>query len=265
MTEEKTKKRYFIAKVNNFPSFRQAVQTSQWACSDKTIPPQPRDILSEAFSHGKVVIIFSVSNCHGWHGYAEMLNSPGVTQTSEVTADLDVNLSETDISSGPQNKSISEYTVKTKVSNSSVETSTCNVFTKATSTSEKAFKFYYFDVIWRLNYLEFGEQCLHSKSTENFTCIEKPGGDKIPLNKCRNWQEVDSEVGEFVCQEMHKFYDSLCRKREEKVQRKTECQAEPFYKETSISTVKETWKKIVTQVEQNLGKVILACPFGSQR
>lgn len=263
MAEEKTKKRFFIAKVNNFPSFRRAVQTNQWACSDKTIPPQPRDILSEAFSHGKVVIIFSVSNCHGWHGYAEMLNSPGVLQSSEVTADLDVNVNETDISSDPQIESISGESVKTKKSDLSIKTGyTC---TEAKLTSEKGSKFYYFDVLWKLNYLEFGEQCLSSKSTENLTCIEKLGGNKIPLNKCRNWQEVDSEVGESVCREMHKFYDSLCKTREEKVQRKTECQTEPFYKETSILTVKETWKKIVNQVEQNLGKVILACPFGSQR
>ena len=34
-------------------------------------------VLEQAFRKGDVIFIFSVNNCHGWHGYAAMTSPPG--------------------------------------------------------------------------------------------------------------------------------------------------------------------------------------------
>ncbi|XP_045175397.2 uncharacterized protein LOC123536344 isoform X2 [Mercenaria mercenaria] len=289
MADEKVQKRYFIAKVNNFPSLRRAVQTSQWACAFRTTPPQPQDILTQAYTQGTVIIIFSVSNCHGWHGYAEMLNVPGeASKRTEGTAEASrkaqsscntskeiINADTTAQRAEDVNNYISEHSESISVSQDS-ESSQIDVNTGSESKIShpkfeyknlpgKSSEFLYFDINWKLNYQDFGEQCLNSKMTEDLYCIENLTGNKIQVNKCRNWQEVESEVGVVMCEKMQELYDNLCKKRDEKKLKEVECLAEPFYKETKVLTVQETWMKIVTQVEQELGKVLLACPFGSQR
>lgn len=251
MAEQNAKNLYFIAKVNNFPSLKQAVQSCQWACADRVSPPHPREILTQAFSQGKVYIIFSVSNCHGWHGYAEMLNVPGeVSKRSECTSQT--------LQKHKHNTTGNCESCKDEAKDLS------NITVHVPSLAAQPGKFHYFDIDWKLNFLDFGEVCLSSKMTEELICFENFSNNTISVNKCRNWQEVSAEVGEILCYKMQEMYDDLCKKRNEKRQN-AECHAEPFYKETKTLTVQETWMKIVSQVEKNLGKVILACPFGSQR
>jgi hypothetical protein len=267
MAEQKVKSRYFIAKVNSFPSLKQAVQSGQWACADRATPPHPRKILTQALSQGKVYIVFSVSNCHGWHGYAEMLNIPGeAAKRTEETVKISQNHKDVKTIKDSQNKSLSDSKESClTVANSFTNTDPSLLNCEDSNSVKKLPEFYYFDIDWRLNYLEFGELCLNSKMTEELKCIENPGGKTICVNKCRNWQEVSIEVGESLCGKMKDMYNDLCKKRDEKKKREAELHVEPFYKETKILTVQETWMKIVTQVERDLGKVLLACPFGSQR
>ena len=118
----------------------------------------------------------------------------------------------------------------------------------------------YFTIAWKVIYIrEFGERCLHSSETENFNDLSGS-----PVNKSRNWQELPVETGERLCYLMEWFYNSLCLKREEKLRTQLENVPVPFYN-TDNQSSNQTWTEIVKKVEQDLGKVILACPFGSQR
>lgn len=225
---------YFIAKCANFNSLKTCVSSEKWACRDRTQPPHPRDILSKAKRNGKVILIFSVNNCHGWHGYVEMLTSPdnqneAVETCEEIVEDAD----------SPQN-------IK-NVERTQPDTSTEN-------------QWRYFKVKWLKNFAEeFGEQCLSSKLTEDIMV------NNSPLNKSRNWQEIPKEVGAKLCSLIDTFYAELKEKQQQKLRREREQIPPPFYKSAENVSSDETWRTIVNQVEKNLGKVILACPFGSQR
>ena len=75
-------KRYFVAKSATLEALGRSFKTTVWAVSDRKNPPQPKEILCEAFdslkdNDGEVILIFSVNNCHGHHGYASMVNKPG--------------------------------------------------------------------------------------------------------------------------------------------------------------------------------------------
>ena len=106
---------------------------------------------------------------------------------------------------------------------------------------------------------EFGERCFPSSETENLT--DMTGS---PVNKWRNWQELLEETGSRLCCLMEDYYKDLCLKREDKLKKQLENVPAPFYK-TQTQSSTEIWGEIVKKVEQELGKVILACPFGSQR
>ncbi|XP_062596432.1 uncharacterized protein LOC134257867 [Saccostrea cucullata] len=229
---EATAVRYFIVKCANFASLKTCITSERWACRDRVSPPHPRQILSEALKNGKVIFIFSVNNCHGWHGYAEMLTPPN-NQNDEKTAQ--------EIKNG--------------------DTQESKEFSEQTETSENLINshWHYFKVKWKTHFTDhFGEQCLSSKLTEDIFV------DNAPLNQSRNWQEIPREVGSKLCFLIDSFYGELKEKREEKLQRERERIPPPFYNSEDVSS-EETWRTIVDKVETDLGKVILACPFGSQR
>ncbi|KAL4225396.1 hypothetical protein ACF0H5_016086 [Mactra antiquata] len=235
---------YFIAKVNSFPSLKQAIATSKWACANRHSSPQPVDILREAFKQGNVVIIFSVSNCHGWHGYAKMTSAPSVE-------DLSTSNTSDNKTIGSENNAGDSVPKRNLLDESGKQISTSQMY-------------YYFNIKWLVHFLDFGEQCLLSNQTEELYCSEPLTGNNIQVNKCRNWQKLSCDTGKRLCEMMNCFHKELCLKREQKHLFKV--QPQPFLKETAdCMTVVETWKKIVHQVENDLGKVILACPFGSQR
>ena len=70
---------YFIAKCIRMQSLKECQKTHSWACTDRADGPQPRSLLTDAFNKGQVILIFSVNNCHGWHGYATMKSIPGTS------------------------------------------------------------------------------------------------------------------------------------------------------------------------------------------
>lgn len=81
-----TKRRYFVAKCDNIDRLEAASRTCIWACCDRKTNPQPRDVLHSAMLDGDVILVFSVNNCHGWHGYAQMITSPnGSTSAASMT------------------------------------------------------------------------------------------------------------------------------------------------------------------------------------
>lgn len=222
---------YFVTKVDNFASLKKCVHTGKWACRDRSCAPQPRDFLADAFQREQVVVIFSVVNNHGWHGIAELRSSPN-----------------SDISKTDQN-------IGKNIGVTNAE--------HINSTERRGLTWYYFDVKWIMNFLEFGEQCLPSKFTEDLMCME--GDKEIQVNKCRNWQELNQSCGEKLCIQMNQYYDDLKLKQKEKEEKIKENIPKPFYEGEEAKSVTETWRSIVDKVEKELGKVILACPFGSQR
>ena len=67
---------YFIVKCRNIESLKKCYETGKWACRDRVAPPHPRCVLTGRLERQPVVLIFSVNNCHGWHGYCEMISFP---------------------------------------------------------------------------------------------------------------------------------------------------------------------------------------------
>lgn len=245
---EMTDAKYFIAKVNSFPSFKQAVSSGKWACTNRHSSPQPVNILSEAFKQGPVIIIFSVSNCHGWHGYARMSSLP---EAENVPAQLMSNFTDKSTTCDLKDNTSMQTDNKSYKEDDNVKPGPASQI------------YHYFNINWLVHFTEFGEQCLTSKKTEELFCIEQPTGMKIGINKSRNWQELDLVCGKQLCEMLDGLYVEMCKLRDEKQLSKS--LTKPFFEESSGCTTEKTWEKIVQQVENDLGKVILACPFGSQR
>ena len=319
--------RYFIVKCASIQALQRCADSGIWACRDRVTPPHPRTLLSAALQASRVILIYSVNNCHGWHGYAEMLDAPhldkaqgldlsidnntnhvqgqekprhcadernentdlesldlgqDVTQTvggtilncqeklsaSEATESID-NLKNTKEISECKENGITERhnSLKNEIVDKEIIENQTDPRTKlletTTDTQPTSNVWYHFRVKWQVCFIkEFGEQCLSSKLTENFKV-----SDTVFLNKTRNWQEIPADVGAKVCSLIDEFYQSLCEKRQLQAQKLLDKHADPFFKVEGEGTeqCEETWRSIVHKIEGELGQVILACPFGSQR
>lgn len=236
--EVKDKTRYFIAKCANIKSLQTCINNSRWACRDRvTSPIQPREVLSSAFQTSNVIIIFSVNNCHGWHGYVTMQSEPKIDVNSEEF-DEDSEKS-VDVAGGKEMLNTDNFKKDNDLS-----------------------PWFYFNLKWITEYSsQFGEQCLPFQKTGNFYCI-----DKTPLNKARNWHEIDKETGQELCKQMDDHFKKLKIKQEEKIKLHESRLPPPFMRPASnTENFIEIWSQLVKKVENELGTVLLACPFGSQR
>ena len=255
---------YFIAKVASIPALQRCAETSLWACRDRLNPPHPRTVLSEAFKKSTVILIFSVNNCHGWHGYAEMVGPPNSVGTHKSGGkETHCFGTEQAVERGVTESGDKVLNARLKPDETDCEVNSVN----KPETAENDLNnlddiWYHFPVKWKVCFIkEFGEQCLSSKLTENLKV-----SDTLFLNKARNWQEVSLDVGQTVCSLIDEFYASLCEKKMLQQQKLLEKQPDAFFEDKqSVATVEETWNKIVAKIEVELGQVILACPFGSQR
>ena len=70
-----------------------------------------------------------------------------------------------------------------------------------------------------------------------------------------------------MCFMMDQWHSCLCERRTLQELKVIDKLPKPFFKEEeeARTACEETWNKIVEQIEAELGPVILACPFGSQR
>ncbi|XP_063401088.1 uncharacterized protein LOC134685336 [Mytilus trossulus] len=238
--EVKDKTRYFIAKCANIKSLQTCINNSRWACRDRVNSHiQPKEILSSAFLTSNVIIIFSVNNCHGWHGYVEMQSEPKMDANSDKEFDEE------------KSDDVTDDKEMLNTDNS-----------KKDDDHDDPSPWFYFNLKWMTEYSsQFGEQCLPFQKTASFYCI-----DKTPLNKARNWHEIDKETGQELCKQMEEYYKKLRIKQEEKVKLHESRLPPPFMKPASnIENFMENWSQLVKKVENELGTVLLACPFGSQR
>ncbi|XP_071121068.1 uncharacterized protein [Mytilus edulis] len=237
--EVKDKIRYFIAKCANIKSLQTCINNSRWACRNRvTSHIQPREILSSALQTSNVIIIFSVNNCHGWHGYVEMQSEPKMDANSNK--EFDGNSEKSDDGAGGKEILNSNNSKK----------------------DDDLSPWFYFNLKWITEYSsQFGEQCLPFQKTANFYCI-----DKTLLNKARNWHEIDEETGQELCKQMDEHYKKLKIKQEEKIKLHESRLPPPFMRPASnTENFMENWSQLVKKVENELGTVLLACPFGSQR
>ena len=218
---------YFVAKCVNMDSLKRSAKNNIWACCDRKFPPHPRHLLTEALKTGEVILLFSVNNCHGWHGYARVLNKPGSVSVQDFNASLDPN--------------DTKLVIKDKSDNEEPE-------------------WQRFKIEWKQLYLrEHGEQCLSSSETEDLLCT-----DGQPMNKARNFQDVPSDIGELVCQKIDTHYNQLTLKRQKKLEEQRQKLPPPFFQPGVEQDPQVIWEKLVHKVE-GMGKVLLACAFGSQR
>ena len=122
---------------------------------------------------------------------------------------------------------------------------------------------HYFEVKWQTEFISsFGETCLPSSKTAPLLL---PDGS--PLNKAHNWQELSADVGALVCSFVDEMHASLVDKRRKLEEAKLAAKPPPFIRvEGDVQESADWyWRCIVGKVERELGRVHLACPFGSQR
>ncbi|XP_064602496.1 uncharacterized protein LOC135468271 [Liolophura sinensis] len=230
--------RYFVCKCATIASLRQCVESGVWACKDRDSFPNPRETLTKALGEGTVILVFSVNNCHGWHGVCEMISAPG-----EVISNLD----------GTENASHDDLVSRTAVDMKP---------DSDTDKSSNSVIWHRFRVRWRTVFIrKFGERCLSSQTTSELCCF-----DGQPVNKCRNLQELPEDVGEKIWIMIEEHYNHLSEKQKEKEAAQLSKQPGPFLKGVKEHLdFQSTWRSLVEKVERDLGKVLLACPFGSQR
>lgn len=283
--DERRKCRYFIAKCANIGSLQTCIKNKQWACKDRvTSPEQPRVILSSAFDDSvKVIIIFSVNNCHGWHGYTEMetkpcLRSEGSTEKicgecSTCTLGSCEFMSHDCDNNRTCKCTCNQQCVALETNSNGDSKSELSFITSHENAGQRNHSkdnihgddpWYYFNVKWITEFhSKFGEKCLPFQKTVDLCCI-----DKTPLNKARNWNELDEASGQTICQLINEHYKKLESKHQEKIKMQESKLPPPFVKNEAVHDVSnfvDNWDLLLKRVESELGTVILACPFGSQR
>ncbi|CAH1787254.1 unnamed protein product [Owenia fusiformis] len=229
--------RYFITKSVNFEGLKTCTKTGIWACSDRTQPPQPKDVLTSAYHQGNIILIFSVNNQHGWHGYAKMTSPPGSVDNQEniaenLTRECDLTVPETS---------------NTKCSS--------NVHVQLT-------KWHRFTVKWiTVFFPTFGEQCLPFSKTAHLQT--DPGVDS-PVNKARNIQEISQNTGVELCTLIDNHMKTLTEKQAKKAELVLAKAPPAFYDVDKPENIEAVWEGLVKKVS-HMGEVLLACAFGSQR
>ncbi|GFS24101.1 nucleotidyltransferase [Elysia marginata] len=231
---------YFIMKCADMDSLQQCIKTNEWACRKRNKQPHPFDLLVSSHERGCVILIFSVNGQHGWHGFCqscfEMKPSEKSTIETNKGFPKDLNMS----SNVPLG-------VKSECTGNASE--------------DEGNVWYRFPVQWIVHYQNFNAySCLDFKCTENLLL---PDGS--PVNKARNWQELSNDVGNKLCALLKNHHTHLLTKEQEQQALK---KPESFFKSDqgiSISKERETWQTVITKITKDLGKVHLACPFGSQR
>lgn len=319
-TYDKHSERYFITKCASIKALRQCVDTGIWACRERVNPPQPHEVLSSAFRQSAVILIFSVNNCHGWHGYSRMITETKLATKAKVPKDLanKANIQKDLASKTNIPKDLTcmhcQYSEKGtflfgEESNTSTITVRCDAYKSlekekagsetfnaltedfeicrcgsrislfdvtekivARSAEEKyggsqsAYEtWHYFNIKWEKQFIEkFGEACVSFVATKD---TQLPDGSL--LNKSRNWQELPADTGMNICRLIDEQWENLevHRKNLEAVQ--VAARQSPFLGKDIVSGSDNDsahyWKLVIEKVEQKLGKVHLACPFGSQR
>ncbi|KAH9493083.1 hypothetical protein Btru_022770 [Bulinus truncatus] len=263
---------YFICKCKNLESLQQCIETGVWACQDRISPPHPEDLLTNAHEKGSVILIYSVNNQHGWHGYAQSMYNLSLdeiennehkavcctndtissTITSQITTDpTQATISVTGENFKQQQPADIEEENKLTFSNENLN------FNNASK------KYHFFRILWLKHFLKYNRQeCLHFKSTDNLLLF-----DGTPVNKARNWQQVNEDIGKKICTLIDQHYDHLNLMQELKKEARLSLNNESFFKheEAKITLENTGWNYAVEKVKKELGKVHLVCPFGSQR
>jgi len=223
---------YFIVKCNTAEDLETCIKTNRWACRKRLQPPQPQDLLYEAHRKGKVILIFSITKNHGWHGYC-------ISESSSSVFD--------------------------KQKNNSEKQATCSVNNDAASA-----EWDYFPVHWCVHFQDISKQaCLPSAETldlelldgssvnraRNWQQISERAGEKL----CKLMSNLKEKL--------IKHKDCLLKKEEERAEPLLFVAEGPGIEAAKVqgSSIFEGWDLIINKVEQEFGKIHLVCPFGSQR
>ena len=272
--------RYFVAKAINMEALRGCHETRIWGCRGRKASKQPKDFLSQAFEGGPVILIFSVNNCHGWHGYARMLSKPmcadsngsqnmacadGVCRSVDVClGNVTVQNDGTQVESStiiPKHNSDKVSSILTKeLQLCKTETHSYSLDSKQTTQGnlyQNEVQWFRFKVAWLRIYLgEHGEQCLPFCQTENLQTA-----DGTTLNKSRNFQELSENTGRQVCHLLDNHYQGLSDAAQQKRDAKVSA---PLFQPKRDEDPHVLWRHLLQKVE-TMGMVLLACAFGSQR
>jgi hypothetical protein len=123
-----------------------------------------------------------------------------------------------------------------------------------------------FSVRWcRLYMHEFRpDQCLPFSMTEQLLCAD----GVTPANSARNLEELRPTCGTSLCQLIDDYFTQLSLERQMKTKQKRDIQkSRAFFRPPQLGDFGDQqliWSELTSQVGA-LGKVLLACAYGSQR
>lgn len=221
---------YFVVKCTSIKHLQICIDSGVWAFRMRLNPPQPSELLETAHRKGRVILIFSVNNQHGWHGFCE----------SKYPSN--------------NNSSIEEETEQNKLH---------GLHKNVKSEDDGWFRF---PVDWLQHFQNIStHECLPLEKTKHLILV-----DGSPVNQARNWQQMTEEAGDKLCKQIGQHHDFLLQEKINKEKEKEKHKEKSFFKdeEESVTTpdqIVESWRTLIEKVQRDLGKVILACPFGSQR
>ncbi|GFO30374.1 nucleotidyltransferase [Plakobranchus ocellatus] len=220
-----------------------------WAYRRRNKPPHPLEMLSAAHEKGRVILVFSINGQHGWHGFCESLFKCEISKHSKAS-----DLTQT-MPNNFFNTSNLEYPDKNEIGES---------LEYPNSSAEGSSLWCHFPVSWLVHFQDIHTfSCLDFKYTDHLDL-----SDGSPLNKARNWQQLPPTVGDQLCSLIEEHFTHLKVLEEEKKLKLSEKPESFFKSEQRISLCQEKdtiWEAVIAKVTEELGKVHLVCPFGSQR
>ena len=238
---------YIIMKCANIDSLQQCIKSNEWAWRRRSKQLDPHGLLVSAHEKGDVILVFSVNNQHGWHGFCQSGFKIKATDTVRETDKF-------------------EEAVQNLSNTASADDTEPEVATDVTSEgmkeySEECNTWNHFPVEWLVHFQHFNTYaCLDFKCTQHLTLP-----DGTPLHRARNWQQLSADTGKQLCELIKEHHMNLTVKKEKQ---QTLNKPESFFKsDQNVSSLREkyTWETVLTKITNDLGKVHLACPFGSQR
>ncbi|KAL6069548.1 YTH domain-containing protein [Balamuthia mandrillaris] len=225
--QKKEGTRYFVLKSNGFESLHLSRKEGIWATPLRKNPPQPHQLLNEAFqSSERVLLVLSVNKTKSWKGFAVMTSAAADTQETFL---------------GEANK------------------------VDARERLSEPFGVKWLCSFPQLK--QQGLPFAATQHLINPLAVARRGGEAAEealVNQSRNCQELSAEVGEALCKLIeeavsaeHNRMEELARLQEEKVARSH------FFLASGESDVEQNWTGFLEEVSK-LGRVLFACHLGSR-
>lgn len=244
--------RFFIVKCTSVQQVKDSVEKNSWSCTDRENRPEVWNEVGIAFSQGPVILYFNDDKCQGWYGFAGLASAPN-------ESGIKLNIA----AFGDPDDAVSQAIAEVREG-----------------------IWHTFALQWITVFNKYrDETSLGFEHTKHLMCMD----NVTSVNNAHHLQELDSDTAVELCKimniESQRMSDLADKEQDEKEGRKpkhvkpicygddeeeydSDFERRPDYDRRCLKKAKSNWdlewKKVMEKVDK-MGKVILACPCGSQR